>query len=70
EFHNTLLKNVEFLKSNLNNMSIYQTSLKSCDISKSFFGNITVGKDDLMGCKVSSEQAVQIAKLIGIVVVD
>ena len=65
-----LLKLVEFSACELDTADFFGTSLRGIDISTSTFEKLNVSHESLQGCLVSSEQAVRVAEILGLVVVE
>lgn len=63
-------KDVEFVKCNLDYIEVFQSPLTGVDISTSNLGGGKFCIEDLKGAIVNSEQALRLAKLLGIVICD
>ncbi|WP_313890865.1 pentapeptide repeat-containing protein [Psychrobacillus sp.] len=70
DFYDCKFKNIEFNLCNINSANFEQTPLKGIDISNSTFEALTVSLEDLKGCKVNSNQAIQFAALLGLIIME
>lgn len=69
-FFSCHFKNVEFLDSTFENIEIFRTPLAGIDFSKSTLIGGKFCTEDLKGAIVSSEQALALSKLLGMVICD
>lgn len=62
-------KYMELAGTDFRQANFFDSSLKGIDFTLCDIGGITVGRDDLWGAVVTVQQAAQLAKLMGVVVV-
>ena len=62
------LKNVNFKENDFENSQLFRTNLKSIDFRTCNIGGIIVGLEDIKGMIVNNMQAIQLSKLLGIVI--
>ena len=63
-------KKVKFDNCNLSNSEIFNTKLKGIDFSTSNIQGVSFNLDNLKGCKLNTYQAIDISKLLGIIIKD
>jgi uncharacterized protein YjbI with pentapeptide repeats len=68
DFHGANLSGVKFIECDLTSANWAETKLEGTDVSTSDIGGIKVGASSLAGLVVNREQAVELAKVFGLVV--
>ena len=64
----TKFKNVKFIENNLTNSQLFKTKLKEVDFTSCNIEGITVGLEDVKGMIVNDMQALELSKLLGIII--
>ena len=54
----------------MSNSEIFNTKLKGIDFSTSNIQGVSFNLDNLKGCKLNTYQAIDISKLLGIIIKD
>ena len=62
------LKSIKLIDSNLYKAQMFKTTLKNIDFRTCNIEGITVDKDDLKGMIVNDFQAIELSKLLGIII--